>query len=244
MHAPHELSDQQRDLLLRDHIRHVLVIGYANVDTAVTWHNAMQQLAEEQPFGIPVNFSTDPRHGASDSGAEFKSSGAVVSKWPEGLGMAAIGSAERVRQFADIVRQEYRALGFCTALGPQIDLATEPRWMHAVDTFGGDVEQVIAFTRAYLDALQTTPGADGAGAAAASSAWSSTGPAAAPARVVATPTTATACTTSTPAATRPPTVVRSPRAPSTSTPPATPGRRRPQSSCPACGWSRAPTWRR
>ncbi|WP_232547236.1 glycoside hydrolase family 3 N-terminal domain-containing protein [Propioniciclava soli] len=161
VHAPDDLTDGQRELILRDNIRHVLVITFADVPTAVGWHNRMQQLAEEQPFSVPVNFSTDPRHGASDSGAEFKSSGAAVSKWPEGIGLAAIGDVETVRRFADTVRQEYRALGFTTALGPQIDLATEPRWMRAVDTFGGDVEQAVAFTRAYVDALQTTPDAEG-----------------------------------------------------------------------------------
>lgn len=158
-HDAAAISDQAGALILRDHIRHVLVVSFADVDTAVSWHNAMQQLAEEQPWGVPVNFSSDPRHGAADSQAEFKSSGAAVSKWPEGIGLAATFSPETVARFADTVRQEYRALGIATALGPQIDLATEPRWMRAVDTFGGDVEQVIAYTKAYCDALQTTPGA-------------------------------------------------------------------------------------
>lgn len=160
VHGAADLTDQQRDFLLRDHIRHVLVITFSDVETAVAWHNNMQELAENQPLSIPINFSTDPRHGASESGAEFKSASAAVSKWPEGIGLAAIGDVEVVRRFADVVRQEYRALGFATALGPQIDLATEPRWMRAVDTVGGDVERAVAFTRAYVDALQTTPGAE------------------------------------------------------------------------------------
>lgn len=163
-HAPHELSDQQRALLLDDHIRHVLVVAFDDVDTAVSWQNAMQELAESQPWGIPINFSSDPRHGASESGAEFKSSGVAVSKWPEGIGLAATFDVETCRQFAGVVAREYRALGIATALGPQIDLATEPRWMRAVDTFGGNVDKAVAFTRAYVDALQTTAGeADGWG---------------------------------------------------------------------------------
>lgn len=160
-HDPATISDQARALILDDHIRHVLVVSFADVDVAIAWHNAMQQVAEEQPWRIPVNFSSDPRHGAAESMAEFKSSGVAVSKWPEGIGLAATFSPETVARFADTVRQEYRALGIATALGPQIDLATEPRWMRAVDTFGGDVDQVIAYTKAYCDALQTTPGAEG-----------------------------------------------------------------------------------
>ena len=157
-HDPAMLSDQQRDLLLRDHIRHVLVVSFADVEVAVRWHNAMQELAEGEPLGVPVNFSSDPRHGASDSGAEFRSRGVAVSKWPEGLGMAATFSVDTCRRFADVVRQEYRALGISTALGPQIDLATEPRWMRAVDTFGGQVERATALARTFCDGLQTTPG--------------------------------------------------------------------------------------
>ncbi|HEX2856140.1 MAG TPA: glycoside hydrolase family 3 N-terminal domain-containing protein [Propionibacteriaceae bacterium] len=158
VHDPAALSDQQRDLLLRDHIRHVLVVSFADVDTAVTWHNAMQELAEREPFGVPINFSSDPRHGASDSAAEFKSHGVAVSKWPEGLGIAATFSPDTCRRFADAVRQEYRALGITTALGPQVDLATEPRWMRAVDTFGGQVDQATELAKTYIDTVQTTPG--------------------------------------------------------------------------------------
>jgi len=35
---------------------------------------------------------------------------------------------ELVRQFADIARQEYLAVGIRLALHPMADLATEPRW--------------------------------------------------------------------------------------------------------------------
>ena len=54
-------------------------------------------MAESQRWGIPVNISTDPRHGASASGAEFKTCGSDVSKWPEGLGMSATSLLPFVR---------------------------------------------------------------------------------------------------------------------------------------------------
>ena len=158
-HEVAALSDQQRALLVRDHIRHVLVVNFADIEAAIAWNTAMQALAESLPFGLPVNFSSDPRHGASESGAEFKTQGVAVSTWPEGIGLVATGSVETCRRFAEVVALEYRALGVQTALGPQIDLATEPRWMRAVDTFGGDVEVATAFAKAYCDALQTTDGA-------------------------------------------------------------------------------------
>ena len=38
---------------------------------------------------IPVNISSDPRSGAKQAAAEFKTAGSDVSKWPEGIGFAA-----------------------------------------------------------------------------------------------------------------------------------------------------------
>lgn len=128
------------------------------------WSNAIQQAAEELPWGIPVNVSSDPRHGASKAKAEFKSGANDVSKWPEGLGIAAAFSPEVCRQFGETIAKEYRALGITTALSPQIDLATEPRWMRFEDTFGTHPDQVTDLARLYCDGLQTTPGtADGWG---------------------------------------------------------------------------------
>lgn len=156
---PHALSDQQRTMLADDHIRHVLVRGLCDVASTARWNNALQALAEELPFGVPVNTSTDPRHGASEASAEFKSGAAQVSKWPEGLGMAALFDPDAVRDSARVIAEEYRALGITTALGPQIDLGTEPRWMRLEDTWGAHPGLVTDYARAYCDGLQTTPDA-------------------------------------------------------------------------------------
>ena len=158
------LTDQQKAFLEQDHIRHVLVMKLESAGIAARWSNAIQQAAEELPWGIPVNVSSDPRHGASKAKAEFKSGANDVSKWPEGLGIAAAFSPEVCRQFGETIAKEYRALGITTALSPQIDLATEPRWMRFEDTFGTHPDQVTDLARLYCDGLQTTPGtADGWG---------------------------------------------------------------------------------
>lgn len=78
--------------------------------------------------------------------------------------MAATFDTEQMKEFARVIAKEYRALGITQALGPQIDLATEPRWMRLEDTMGAGTEMVTAFARAYCDGLQTTEGtADGWG---------------------------------------------------------------------------------
>lgn len=157
---PWAMSDAQRKFLAEDHVRHVLVMKVQSTGTAARWSNAMQAYAEALPFGIPVNFSTDPRNGAAAAGAEFKSEGQDVSRWPEGLGMAAAFSPEQCRQYAQIISREYRAMGITTALSPQVDLGTEPRWMRLEDTFGVSPELVRAYAAAYCDGMQTTPGCE------------------------------------------------------------------------------------
>lgn len=155
---PESLTDEQKEFLGKDFVRHVLMMTVQSTRVAAKWNNAMQAYAEAQPFGVPVNFSSDPRHGAGKAGAEFKSAGVDVSLWPEGLGMAAAFSPDQCREYAHIISKEYRALGITTALSPQVDLGTEPRWMRLEDTFGSGPSLVQAYAKAYCDGLQTTPG--------------------------------------------------------------------------------------
>ena len=63
---------------------------------------------------------------------------------------------EAVKEFGEMGSAEYRALGITTALSPQIDLATEPRWMRLCDTFGEHTQMTIDMTKAYCDGFQTT----------------------------------------------------------------------------------------
>ena len=56
----------------------------------------------------------------------------LYTSWPSNIGLAATFDTEHMYNFAKASSAEYRALGIVTALGPQIDLATEPRWLRAV----------------------------------------------------------------------------------------------------------------
>ena len=155
---PASLTDEQKQLICSGRLRNVLLNRFGSAKDVVVWNNHLQALAEEQKWGIPICISSDPRHAAGEKSAEFSGSSRNISRWPEGMGMAATFSPELMKSFAEIVSQEYRALGISVALGPQIDLATEPRWMRLEDTWGGSTELVTALTRAYCDGLQTTPG--------------------------------------------------------------------------------------
>lgn len=155
---PWELTDEQRAFLEKDHLRHVLVTAVESPEVAARWNNLVQAYAESTGLGIPANNSSDPRHG-SDSSSEFNAgSGGRISMWPETLGLAATFDPEITRKFGEIASKEYRALGLATALSPQIDIATDPRWFRFNGTFGEDSRLATDLARAYVDGFQTSEG--------------------------------------------------------------------------------------
>ena len=159
--TPWTLTDQQKKFLTEDHLRHVLVMRLQDALTAARWNNEIQAFAEALPHGIPVNISSDPRNGAAAAGAEYKSGGGQASAWPEGLGIAATFDPDLCRGYAQVISAEYRALGIATALSPQVDVGTEPRWMRVADTFGAHPGLVADMGRAYCDGMQSDPKRNG-----------------------------------------------------------------------------------
>ena len=61
---------------------------------------------------------------------------------------------DAVREFGDIARREYRAVGIHVALHPMADLATEPRWARIMHTFGEDGELAARLVAAYIRGFQ------------------------------------------------------------------------------------------
>ena len=152
-----DLSDQQIAFLTKDNLRHVLMTSVESPTVAATWNNNIQTLVEGIGMGIPSNNSSDPRNGANKDAEYNAGSGGAISQWPEELGLAATFDAAITEQFGAIAAKEYRAMGITTALSPQIDLATEPRWNRFVGTFGEDPKLATAMARAYVDGFQTSP---------------------------------------------------------------------------------------
>ena len=155
---PYDLTDQQRKFLTEDNLRAVLVTRVQTPEVAARWNNNVQSLVEGMGHGIPANNSSDPRHETAAT-AEFNmGAGGQISLWPSTLGLAATFDPSIVEEFGQIASEEYRALGIATALSPQIDLATEPRWSRFSGTFGEDPALDTDMARAYVDGFQTTPG--------------------------------------------------------------------------------------
>lgn len=155
---PWELSDQQKKFLDEDNVRHVLMTTVESPAVAAKWNNELQAFCEARGLGIPVNISSDPRHG-SDFSAEYSmGAGGTISRWPEHLGLAATFDPEITRQYGYVASKEYRAMGISTALSPQVDLATDPRWSRFMGTFGESPELSTDMARAYCDGFQTSTG--------------------------------------------------------------------------------------
>ena len=154
-----DITDQQKKFLAEDNLRHVLVTRLQSPEIAAAWNNNIQALVEGLGLGIPANNSSDPRHNAVASTEYNAGAGGNISMWPEALGLAATFDPSIVQNFGKIAAREYRALGIATALSPQVDLGTEPRWSRIVGTFGEDPQLSADMARAYIDGFQTSSGA-------------------------------------------------------------------------------------
>ena len=135
--------------------RNILNNGIAEPTLFAKWSNALQEYAEASRLGIPIMFSTDPRHGAT-LGAHV-SGKQYFSQWPskEGqIGITAARNPELVKKFGEAVAEEYRAVGLHMILGPQIDVITEPRWSRNMGCFSEDADLTIEMMEAFMDGAQ------------------------------------------------------------------------------------------
>ena len=141
-------SNQMRDLLMN----HFNLWQIPSGGITAVWYNNIQRYAEQTRLGIPVTIASDPRNHFSHN--IFAMAATDFSQWCETLGFAALDDPKLVRQFGDIVRQEYLAVGIREALHPQIDLATEPRWSRISGTFGEDAHLSARLGAAYIAGFQ------------------------------------------------------------------------------------------
>jgi len=139
-------------MLLNLKMNHFNIMATHKKENMLKWYNNIQKIGEKSRLGIPITIASDPRHGVSKSPVTSNTS--FFSKWPSALGLAAIGDSSIVREHANIVRQEYSAIGIKLALGPMADVSTEPRWIRVNGTFGEDAHLNAILTSAYIKGLQ------------------------------------------------------------------------------------------
>ncbi len=82
-----------------------------------------------QPHGIPPL-----EHGESLHGAQW----GMASIFPQPIGLASTFDPALVKEAADVIGKETRAVGVRQALAPVVNLARDVRWGRTIETFGED----------------------------------------------------------------------------------------------------------
>ncbi len=125
------------------HLRHFILRVNTNTRTIAEWSNKLQALCESDGLGIPAIVASNPRnHITKDASIGLSVGKTTFSTWPGELGLSATKDLKLVREFADIARQEWTAVGLRKGYMYMADLSTEPRWQRVEGTFGEDANWV------------------------------------------------------------------------------------------------------
>lgn len=145
----YSVTDEQKEFL-DGNVRAVLnaMSGYPAFQQA-TWSNNMQAYVEGSENKIPINFSSDPRNGSN------------CTDWPNNLALAASFDPELAKEAGAGIASDLRKMGVTTFLGPQTDIASDPRWARFSGTFGEDPALSRDVCRAFIDGMQSTVADDG-----------------------------------------------------------------------------------
>jgi len=140
--------------ILFKNISHFNLYGNPSPEELAIKINKFQRIASRTRLGIPITISSDPIHEVPKGGGVASFSVDGFSKWPSQLGFAATNNPSIVKNFGEIAKQEYLAVGIRTALHPMSDLATEPRWARNFGTFGSNADLSNKMTLAYMNGFQ------------------------------------------------------------------------------------------
>ncbi|MEP7323797.1 MAG: glycoside hydrolase family 3 N-terminal domain-containing protein [Saprospiraceae bacterium] len=125
------------------HLRHFILRASVSARMTAEWANKLQTLCESDGLGIPAIIASNPRnHITKDASIGLSVGQTVFSTWPGELGLSAMKDLKLVRDFADIARQEWAAVGLRKGYMYMADLSTDPRWQRIEGTFGEDATWV------------------------------------------------------------------------------------------------------
>ena len=135
-------------------LRYLIVRDNPTSYDLATWSNALQELAESTPLGIPAVLVSNPRNHVSDQKLFGIAEAAdQMSQWPGELGLAATQDPDLVEEFGRLAARQWRAAGITKGYMYMADIVTEPRWSRANGTFGENAElaarMIAAVTRGF-----------------------------------------------------------------------------------------------
>lgn len=139
------------------HLRHFILRANVSARLTAEWSNKLQALAESDGLGIPAIIASNPRnHITKDASIGLSVGATVFSNWPGELGLSAMRDLKLVREFADIARQEWSAVGLRKGYMYMADLSTEPRWQRIEGTFGENADWVAKMITEIILGFQGT----------------------------------------------------------------------------------------
>ena len=127
-------------------------------EQAATWTNAIQQLEEGTRLGIPAVFKSNARnHYERTARFGINTEAGSFSEFPKEAGLAATRDMALIKDFAQIVGAEWKAIGLRGMYGYMADLSTEPRWYRVHETFTEDADLDAEIMKTLVENLQGGP---------------------------------------------------------------------------------------
>jgi beta-glucosidase len=156
--------------------------GYAQTPLQMAgFTNAMQEKLEGGRLGIPALFKDNARNHVETNPAFGIAAGAgAFTEFPKEAGLAAAalgagapvtpdgaipanlkGDMRLIRQFTNVMGEEWKAIGLRAMYGYMADLTTEPRWARAHETFTEDADLMTDIIGELVGGLQGPVRKDG-----------------------------------------------------------------------------------
>lgn len=124
------------------HMRHFIMREEPTGSRIATWINAMNEIAEDTRWGVPVIVAANSKNEAGGFKMGATPEDLPFTQWPGTLGLAATGSLDVIEDFAAQSRAEWLAAGLRKGYMYMADVFTDPRWFRGHGTFGEDPEFV------------------------------------------------------------------------------------------------------
>lgn len=142
-------SWEKANILMKNGIGQITRLGGASnfnpVESARTANRIQRYLLENSRLGIPALI-----HEESCSG--YMAKGATC--FPQIIGMASTWEPELLEEAGKVIQEQMRSVGAHQALAPVLDVARDPRWGRAEETFGEDPYLVTVMGLNYIRGIQ------------------------------------------------------------------------------------------
>lgn len=152
---PYEGTTEQ---ITQMHMRHFIMRETPTGSRIANWVNAMQEVAEQTRWGIPVIVTANSKNEAGGFKMGATPQDQDFTQWPGTLGLAATGDVDLIRDFAEKSRQEWRCSGLRKGYMYMADTVTDPRWFRSYGTFGEDPQFNAAAITAVIHGFQGEQG--------------------------------------------------------------------------------------